>query len=413
MTDEQKWASPGAFTPPPPPVPPITPPVAPPAGPPFDPRFVGQSPGAGGGYGYGYASAQPGWTPPPKPGLIPLRPLDLGTILGSSFRVLRRNPKPTFGAALLIQGSVSLLLILVVAGVTFGAVFRVGSSSSQNAGQITAGATGLVIVASIIPGLLAVIASAVLQGIIVLEVSRGAVGEKLTLRALWARARGRIGALIGWAALLVLASTIVIAVIVAIIVLLVVSLGTGGIIAAVLIGIVAFFGLAVAYVWLSTKLALVPSVLMIERLSIRESVARSWSLTEGFFWRIFGITLLVAVIVGFVTQVASVPLSIVTQMATVLFDPQGQKGTGVTVLLVVVGLLSIVIAVVIQSITSVVQSATTGLIYLDLRIRKEGLDLELVRYVDAKQSGNAGVVDPLMHGAAVRPAPVADGSPWG
>ena len=408
MTDEQKWASPGAAVPP---SAPAVPPIMPPVGPPVDPRFVGQNFGAGGGYAHP-GGPQPGWTPPPKPGLIPLRPLDLGTILGASFRVLRRNPKPTFGAALLIQGSFYLLLILAVAGVSFSAVSRVNSSTSQNTDQITAGATGLIVVASIIPALLAVIASAVLQGIIVLEVSSGTVGEKLTLRALLTKARGRIGALIGWAALVVLALTVVLGVIVVIIVLLVVSLGTGGIIAAVLIGFLASIGLAVVYVWLSTKLALVSSVLMIERLSIREAVARSWSLTEGYFWRTFGITLLVAVIIGFVSQVASIPLSIVTQFATVLFDPQGQKGSGVTVLLVVVGLLAVVIAVVIQSITSVVQSATTGLIYLDLRMRKEGLDLELVRYVEAKQSGNANAVDPLRHGAQVAPAPVPDGSPW-
>jgi hypothetical protein len=407
--NEQRWASPGATSSPTPPAPPIAPPIAPPV----DPHLVGQSPTGGGGYDYGYpGGAQPGWTPPPKPGLIPLYPLDLGTILGAAFRVLRRNPKPTFGAALLIQGSVYLLLIVAVAGVSFSAVSRVNSSSSQNADQITAGATGLIVVASIIPGLLAVIASAVLQGIIVLEVSRGAVGEKLTLGALWAKARGRIGALIGWAALLVLASTLVLAVIVVIIVLLAVSLGTGGIIAAVLIGIFAFFGLVVASVWLSTKLALVPSVLMIERLSIRQSIARSWSLTEGYFWRTFGISLLVAVILGIVTQVASIPLSFVTQMATVLFDPQGQKGSGVMVVLVVVGVLAVVIAVVVQSITSVVQSATTGLIYLDLRIRKEGLDLELVRYVEAKQSGNAGTLDPLLRGAPVLPQPPAGESQW-
>jgi hypothetical protein len=346
-----------------------------------------------------------GWTPPPKSGLIPLRPLDLGTILGAAFRVLRRNPKPTFGAALLIQGSVYLLLILVVAGVTFGALSRIDSSTAKNAGQITAGATGLVVVASIIPGLLAVIASAVLQGIIVLEVSRGAVGEKLTFRALWKRARGRIGALVGWAALLVLASTVLVGIIVVIIVFLGVSFGTGGIIAAVLIGILAFFGLIVVYIWLGTKLALVPSVLMIERMSIRASIARSWSLTEGYFWRTFGISALVAVIAGIVSQVVSVPLNFIAPIAGGLVDPQGQKGGGALVLVAVLSVLAIVIAVVFQSITSVVQSATTALIYLDLRIRKEGLDLELVHYVEAKQTGDATVTDPLLRGAPATGVP--------
>lgn len=398
-------------------MPPAVPPITSETAPSPDTRFVAGDVGGDAGVDDGYSSAfgagaRPGWTPPPRPGLIPLRPLDLGTILGAAFRVLRRNPKPTFGAALLIQGSVYLLLILVVAGVTYGAVSRINSSAAQNVGQITAGATGLIVVASIIPGLLAVIASAVVQGIIVLEVSRGAVGEKLSLRALWRKARGRILALIGWAALLLLASTLVLGVIVVLIVLLAVSLGTGGIIAAVLLGILSFFGLIVAYVWLSTKLALVPSVLMIERLGIRESVARSWSLTESFFWRTFGISALVAVIVGVVSQVASIPLSVVTQFATVLIDPQGQKGSGYLVLFATVSLLAIVIAVVIQSITSVVQSATIGLIYLDLRIRKEGLDLELARYVEARQSGDTRVVDPLLRGAPAPAAPLPEESQW-
>lgn len=401
---EQKWMTPGESAPPAPQVTPSAAPVAPA----LDWRSGSQAPGAG----WGSPGFARGWTPPPKPGLVPLHPLDLGMILGASFRVLRRNPKPTFGAALLIQGSVYLLLILAVAGVTFSAVSRVNSSTSQNADEITAGATGLIIVASIVPGLLAVIASAVLQGIIVLEVSRGAVGEKLALGALWRKARGRIGALIGWAALLVVASIIVIGVIVVIIVLLVVSFGTGGIIAAVLIGLFALVGLGVAYAWLSTKLALVPSALMIERLSIRGAVARSWSLTQGYFWRTFGITLLVAVIIGVVSQVASIPLSFVAPMATTLLDPQGQRGSGALVAIVIIGVLAVVIAVVVQSITSVVQSATTGLIYLDLRMRKEGLDLELVRYVEAKQSGQSELLDPLLRGAPIAQTPVPGAPPW-
>jgi hypothetical protein len=411
VTDDHKWTSPGAAAHP-------TTPAVPPIAPSGDPRFAGQNADAASVPSYGYiASTQPGWTPPPKPGLIPLRPLDLGTILGAAFRVLRRNPKPTFGAALLIQGSVYLLLILVVAGVTFGALSRIDSSTGQNAAQITAGATGLIVVSAIIPGLLAVIASAILQGIIVLEVSRGAVGEKLTFRALWKKARGRIGALIGWAAVLVLASTVLVGIIVVIIVFLAVSLGTGGIIAAVLIGILAFFGLIVIYVWLGTKLALVPSALMIERMSIRDAVARSWSLTEGYFWRTFGISALVAVIVGVVSQVVSLPLNFIAPIAGSLIDPQGQKGSGAIVLAAVLSVLVIVIAVIFQSITSVVQSATIGLIYLDLRIRKEGLDLELVHYVEAKQAGNASASDPLLRGAPAtgvpaNGAPVHDESPW-
>jgi MFS family permease len=393
VTDDQHWQSPSGVGPP------LTPPhVTPPP--------IGPTPVPPGGLG------RPGWTPPPKPGLIPLRPLDLGTILGASFRVLRRNPRPTFGAALLIQGSVYLLLILAVGFVTVGAVSRINASTTQNVDQVTAGAYGLIVLSAVIPGLLAVIASAVLQGVIVLEVSRGAVGEKLTLGQLWRRARGRIGALIGWAALLVLGSSVAVGVLAGLIVLLVATLGVAGVIAAVVLGLLGGLGLAVLYVWLATKLALVPSALMIERLSLRGAVARSWSLTRSFFWRTFGISALVAVIVGVVSQVVSTPLSFVTPMVLGLVDPQGQNGPTAIAIGVALAVLTVIVAVVFQSVTSVVQSATTGLLYLDLRIRKEGLDLELARFVEARQAGDTRVGDPLLHATSIlRPVP-ADESPW-
>ena len=65
-----------------------------------------------------------------------------------------------------------------------------------------------------------------------------------------------------------------------------------------------------------------------------------------------------------------------------------------------------------------VQSAATALIYLDLRIRREGLDLELARFVEAKQSGDQAVPDPYLTsqlaGAGLRrqyPAPAPTTGP--
>ena len=71
----------------------------------------------------------PGWTPPPRPGLIPLRPLTLGTLLGAAFQVLRRNPRPTFGFALIVTGAVSILTLLTVGLVTVFAVSRAANAT--------------------------------------------------------------------------------------------------------------------------------------------------------------------------------------------------------------------------------------------------------------------------------------------
>ena len=424
MTDDRQWQSPEG----PPPgdqssIDSTPPKSGTPAGPgyrviptPASPAAYSPPPGYPGA---GYPQNNSGWTPPPRPGLIPLRPLDLGTILGSSFRVLRRNPRPTFGAALLLNGTAYVLLLSVVAFVTFNAVSRITSSTRENADQIAAGSSGLIILSAVIPGLLVVVASAMLQGIIVLEVSRGTVGEKLTFRALWQQARGRFGALIGWSALLIIAFVVVLILFVAIIVLIAILLGgTGAVVFSILFGVFGGIGLIVVLVWLSTKLSLVPSIIMVERLGIGRSMARSWKLTRGFFWRTFGILALVAVMLGIISQVTSAPLGLLSPLLTQLIDPQGQNGPTVGIVAVTVAIIGVIIAVAVQSITAVVQASATALVYIDLRIRQEGLGLELAHFVEARQAGDATVIDPLLHHAAstvehqTGVMPPLDRSPW-
>jgi hypothetical protein len=52
-----------------------------------------------------------------------------------------------------------------------------------------------------------------------------------------------------------------------------------------------------------------------------------------------------------------------------------------------VNVISAIVGAIVGAIGSVVQSAAISLIYIDLRMRKEGLDLQLVRYVEARQTG--------------------------
>ena len=80
----------------PPPLPPDAPTYGPPGAyppdaPTYGPPGAYPPPGAG------------GWAPPPKPGLLPLRPMGFGTLLWAPFRTLRRNPAATFGSGLVVQ----------------------------------------------------------------------------------------------------------------------------------------------------------------------------------------------------------------------------------------------------------------------------------------------------------------------
>ena len=383
------------------------------------------APSAGQPHVYGPPPTQPAppagsWTAPPKPGLIPLRPLTLGTILTASFQVLRRNPRPTFGFSLGIQSVIMLLTLVVVGLVTFAALSRVNTSTPEDSAEVEAGAIIMIVLSGLIPGLFSMVAVALVQGILMLEIQRATIGEKLKLKQLWRRARGRLGALIGWTLLVTAAVLVGIAVLVLFIVLLS-MLGTVGIALAVVVGIFGGLGLVSIGVWLGTKLSLVPSVLMGERLTLRRAVSRSWSLTSGYFWRTFGIQVLVSTILNLSIQLVSAPLQLIAPLVVFLIDPNGTGGPVTIVVALGISLLSIVLVLVMSSIALVVQSAATGLIYIDLRMRKEGLDLDLARFVEESSAGQ-NPPDPYLGedsradagrtAVGVQPSAAPSESPW-
>jgi len=342
-----------------------------------------------------YGTPAPSWTPPPKPGLIPLRPLGLGTILSASFMVLRRNPRPIFGLALLIMGIVTVASLILVGIVTFSGIDRSLSASAEDAATIEAGAIVGVALTALFAVALSVVGASILQGIVSLEVARGAVGERLRLRGLWNAAKGRLWALIGWSALVAIATLMLFA-IVALVAALLFALGdTAGIVSGVLAVIFGILVSVALMVWLGTFFALVPSALMIERLPLLRAIGRSWSLVSGSFWRTFGILALITVIVQVVSSVVTAPVSFIGGIGSTLLDPTGnaQVSSGLFIALYIV---TVIITVGISAVMIVIQSAAPALLYVDQRMRKEGFDLELTRFVEARQAGDASVADPYL-----------------
>lgn len=362
----------------------------------------GQPVGQPGGYG------APAWTPPPKPGLIPLRPLGFGTLLGAPFLTLKRNPKATFGSALLVQAITVVVTLVVVGIVAFFVISRITSAAPEDMEAVTAGGITAIILASLVPFLISIAATVFLQGVIVTEAARSTLGEKLTLGATWKATWPRLGALLLWTLIAGAAVAVAVAVIVGIVWLLV-ALGEGFIAAGVILAVLAAIALVVVGVWLGVKLSLVPSAIVLERLGVVAAVRRSWRLTDGYFWKTLGIQYLIAFIVGTVSQVVVTPISFLYGMAISVVDPTGSTAEDwiVPALLYVVVL---VVTLLVASITSVVQSATIAFIYIDLRMRKEGLDLELIRFVEARQSGDTTVADPYLVRTTGTLSPA--GSPW-
>jgi Membrane domain of glycerophosphoryl diester phosphodiesterase len=336
MSDQPGWSAPdqGASPPPPPPPPPPGWSNQPPTGPP--PSWAGYTPAAPyGGYAYGQAAAAP------KPGVIPLRPLGVGEILDGALSTVRANWKVMLGSALVVVGVgqvVSFLLNISVLG-------NLGSSSTfDDNGVPRTGFGGGGIVVLLLSIGVQYAALLVLGGLCTVVVGRAVLGEQPTFAVAWAQLRPHLLKLFGVAILTTLA---------------------------VIAGLVLCI---VGAVWVGVGLAVAVPALILERGRVTESLGRSWNLVQGGWWRTFGILLLGVVIIYVIQLAVSIPLLVVSFVLSGVFsDPSGPTS------LVPVEAFSALAGIIAGTITYPFQASMTALIYVDRRMRKEGLDLELQR----------------------------------
>ncbi len=337
-------------------------------------------------------TAYPTWTPAPRAGIIPLHPLSFGTILGRAFTALRQNPRVLLGFALVVQTVATLLVAAAIVGVTFFSLNRLSALDTWDPDYdaVMAGSVALIAVVTFVLGVLSSVLVVVVQGIVVAEVSHAAVAEKRTLGQLWRQVKPVTGRLIGYTLLLSLAVTVLGGVIIGLLVLLAQAMLPAVIVLSVLLGLAAI----PLWLWLTVKLLLVPATIMLEHATIREALVRSWLLTRGRFWSSLGIIAIISLSFGFIGQVVSIPFSLATFAVTSVFTPTGDPDVQALIGLVVGSLATQAVVLLIQSMALVVTATATALIYIDCRMRHEGLDLDLLAYVDQRDAGRADLPDP-------------------
>jgi len=368
VTDNRQWAAPAA---PPRPSAPAAPALAPPP----SPRSTG-------------------WTPPPRAGLVPLRPLTLGTLLGAAFGVLRGTALATFGPALLVCLALAVVKSLGAISLLSSA-FATGSSDTAAVGSVFNGISG---------GLLSWLGSMMLDlagtqivlAVVSLATAGSVVGEIRSPGAVWRRTARRRGAVVAWAVLAAGTGIVGIGTAVGLVILLA-ALGSAGTVVAVVAGVLAVPVGIVLWCWLSTKLAFVPPALVVERLRMGAAIRRSWRLTRRSFWRVFGTRLLVSVMVGAGQALLFIPIQVIAGWVVTLVLPNGATTESAQGALVVTTLVSQTAGAFVTAIALVVTTAATALLYLDARMRKEGLDLELARYVEHDAAARHALPDPFRH----------------
>lgn len=302
-----------------------------------------------------------------RPGIVPLRPLTVGEVLDGAFRSVRANPGVMFGMTALVVTIAVILQTLLqwyVQGLVAASLSR--SLGGGMGGDLLAESLAVSLAQLVTTTPTIGIAITVLTGLLIVSVSRSVIGQRASTREIWDKVRPRVGALIVFSILLNL-TLIAAAGLVAGLVLVFDSMDQMGLV--VLTILVGLLLLTVLAIWLLVRTLLVPAVLVLEGQRMWAGVKRGWRLTRGSFWRILGITLLAIIIVVVVTSAIAVPGSIITAIAF----PDAAL-TDLAPLLV-----NAVVLVIAETIATVFLAAVIALLYVDVRMRREGLDVALAR----------------------------------
>ncbi|QVQ54362.1 glycerophosphoryl diester phosphodiesterase membrane domain-containing protein [Spiractinospora alimapuensis] len=365
---DSPWAVPGG-TPPPSPTSPTPPRHDPgygygasaPGGPP-----PGYPPGGFAAPGYSTPHQRP---PEPRPGIIALRPIGMSEIFNGAFGYIRRNPRATLGLSVIVMAAASAVESYGAAVFLDETVTLVQDAFvdptvlDQDPETMSAGGTWSTVAGLVIT----LFSSMILTGLLTLVVSRAALGNTTSLGAAWRGARGRLPAVVG---VTVLVTLTVLALTAAWVGFIALMTGLLGNVTGVMVSVPVIIALVAVTAWIYIRFALAVPAVVLERLGPLAAMRRSWRLMRGSWWRCFGIILLASVIIYALQQLLTIPFTV--GAGVVSWVGQGAAwtlpaSTGVLFL----GTLLLV------ALSYPFLTGVNALLYLDLRMRREGLDLHL------------------------------------
>ena len=329
-----------------------------------------------------------GWTLPqvPKPGIVPLRPLGLLEILDGSISAIRAHPVAMLGLSAVVV-TVSTVIDSIAQYAIVGDLEALVASTSADPMDQDALFADLatVIYAMAISASISVLAQIVLAGLLTTVVYRAVLGEHIPMGAAWRAARSRLPALLALALLTGLVMLVAVA-----------AVSFPAIVGTVFgpLGVVLTLGwvltaaanvVVVAYLYV--VLGVAGPAVVLERRGPVAACQRSRRLVRGSFWRVFGILALSGLFVFVITAAISIPFEVVSTLVG-SGDPFGVGPLTV----------SAIGATLAGTLTSPFAAAVVVLLFVDLRVRREGLDIEL-----ARAAGLPGGSQPTAAG----PGPVA------
>ncbi len=349
----------------------------PPAEPPIEPS------------GPGVFAPVPQWAPPPgyaqgwespvatkltgdPVGIVPLRPLCLGDLIDGAVRAMRHNPRVMFGlSAIIALLSATVSAVAQLLGLNqFAEIMSSAESTSFSTDQGVSAASGLV-GSVLLPGLLTAAALVVLSGLLTIAVADAVIGRKPSIAQVFARIGGRgILRILGLTLVLGLGGVLLFA------------LCAGPVVAlafwqpwvAGVVGLILLLALFVVGIYVIPVTSFAAPVLLLERTGIFAALARSWRLVRGSYWRSLGILLLTSLIGIVASGVVQTPFSAIGIVIAGLGADASSSITSAQIISTVISSFGAALA---SAVVTPFTTGVTALLYLDLRIRREGLDVSL------------------------------------
>ncbi|HAF20196.1 MAG TPA: hypothetical protein DCK96_10670 [Chloroflexi bacterium] len=260
------------------------------------------------------------------PAPLRLRPLEIGDLLDETFRIYRRH--------FLLFAGISLILAIPSAGLTGYSIFSLFSSFVQSANSTAAPDLNSLVSSMAVLAigyLVSLLLSPFTSAAVIYAACESAQGRPVTI---WGALRGvlrRYFAILGYL---------------------------------ILIGLMALmFCLLPLWIWIWVGWVTVLPVMFVENTGLVAAMGRSWRLVEGRWWRTFLILFLV-LLIWYVVQIA---LGGFLSLASGLL--------GIVVSQYVALAISQAVAVLVSALAIPVFQIAIVLIYFDLRVRREALDL--------------------------------------
>ncbi|HEX8094857.1 hypothetical protein [Jatrophihabitans sp.] len=282
----------------------------------------------------------------PKPGCIPLRPLTVSEVLGGAFEAIKRNARTVLWLSA-AAGAVQALIALIVQRSANVQVAQAVDRSDPANPQVHWDQLGKLLGSTLGLSLLGTIIAAVLTGMIVVVVTEDVVGRTASWDLVWLKVRSRIWRLI---------------------------------VLSLLVSLLAALGLALCLapgIWLWGIWAVAVPVLIIENRGIGRALRRSQHLVRGTFWRVWGIRALgfgITVILGGAASavVGAIASAVTGDQPTGFLGTSGGGSLSWAYLLI-----SALGTALVATLTAPFQASIDSLLYVDLRMRKENLAMEL------------------------------------